>query len=76
MQRATAFFIQEDGLPVLCELVVRESTTAPSRLKVAFAATIEEGAQLMVPEESDPMPLPDGFEGKGLLAPEFRIELN
>ena len=81
MQRATAFIVSPNGLPALCELSVRESTTAPNRLKVGLVAEVEEGSQVMATgaaaealgEVSD---LPEGAAGKGFIGPEFRLELN
>lgn len=76
MQRATAFFINEDGLPVLCKLYIRESTTAPNRLKLAFGATFEKGTKLFVPEQADAEEMPDELAGESMFGPEFRLEMN
>lgn len=76
MIRPAAFFIHQDGLPVLADLSIRESTTAPARLKVGFTMDIHAGVLLMSPSDPDPMPPPDGFEGRGLLGAEFRLEMN
>lgn len=80
MQRATAFIVS-NGLPTTCELIVRESTTAPARLKVGFVMDLEEDAEVIATgaaadalgEVSD---LPAHAAGKTLLGNEFRLEMN
>jgi hypothetical protein len=80
MQRAAVFIVSE-GLPMLCELAIRESTTAPGRIKVGFVADIpEEGEVLATGAAAEQLgevsTLPEGAGGKSLMGPEFRLEMN
>lgn len=74
--RDAAFIIDGDGLPTITELAVRESTTAPGRLKVAFVCDVPSDATVCVPTKADSLPLPKGIEGKIMMGDEFRLELN
>lgn len=60
MERELAL-IQRAGKVALLKLTVRESEVEPSRLKVGFKATIDDG-------EGDPI--------SGFVGPEFRLDLN
>jgi hypothetical protein len=81
MTRATAFIVTPAGMPAVCQLSVRESTTAPNRLKVGFVADLEEGSQVMATgaaaeQMGELSPLPEGAVGTGFISPEFRLEMN
>lgn len=80
MQRATAL-IYDKGVPTLCELAIRESTTAPDRLKVAFVADLPEDGEVVATGEAaeamgEVSALPAEAAGHTMLGPEFRLEMN
>lgn len=54
-----------NGAPLLFELVMRPSTTAPTRMKAMFAAA--DGGEIITPGRKT---------RKGMVPSEFRLELN
>lgn len=74
MERTAAFLFNDEG-PMLVQVVTRESTTAPSRIKVAFTADLIDNPRILSGAgEEDP--LPAQVHGQTAMLAEFRLEMN
>jgi hypothetical protein len=75
MERTSVLMFGPEG-PICLELAVRESTSAPNRLKFAFAAEIPVGANVILPDGTEQAP-PDAIIGETMIfGSEFRWEAN
>jgi len=76
MLRQHALLTTNDGKPRLLELHVRESETAPARLKVHLCAPLCDGIGIRHPE-GDILELhPPGADGSAKVCDDFRLEMN
>lgn len=74
MQRTAGFLFNDEG-PALIEALVRESTSAPGRLKVLFVAEVREGTRVIAEDKEFPAPA-DALGHTLPVADEFRLEMN
>lgn len=68
-----------DGVPKTVALRVRESETAPGRLKVHFAVSTTAGLTgrgIVGVSGSAPLPIPEDAPDEVPISPEFRLEMN
>lgn len=78
MERPTATLTTGKGQPLRLTLGMRQSTTVPHRIKVAFVAPLKYGLAIASPEgELHAQAVPDGPDDAAMIVGnEFRIELN
>ena len=76
MQRASAFLMTDSVVPALADVRVRESETAPGRVKVCFTADLNDHPYVLVGDGRE-FPLPPEAAGQTVpLCDEFRLEMN
>jgi hypothetical protein len=73
MDRMSAFIFDSKG-PALIGVAMRESTTAPNRIKVALGLEIT--AEIHVVAEGEEIPVPAQAVGHSMKLAEFRLEMN
>ena len=76
MSRTAVIASNSNGEPLLIRLSVRESETAPSRIKVGFAVNTEEGLGATDGQRVQKIPSPDDLPSEVMIEREFRIEMN
>lgn len=70
--------LTDNGQPMLVQLAMRESETAPGRIKAILALPIhdDEGTEGLMPMPfAVPVMAPEGKKPRGF-TPEFRLEMN
>jgi hypothetical protein len=78
-QPAIVLISDSDGMPKTVALRMRESETAPGRLKVHFAVSTTSGLTgrgVVGVSGSTPLPIPEDAPDEVPISPEFRIEMN
>lgn len=75
MKRPYAILCEKGGDPVPLQLMVRESESAPGRLKVIFVASAEEGLRAISATDAKLLVKPSA-DAKIALGVEFRLEMN
>lgn len=79
--RDLALIMNPDGTPATVKLAMRESTTAPGRIKAAFAVEIQEGSTIRMEDGTRQkvgekmLDASEGGVATAFVAPEFRIEV-
>lgn len=76
MTRTAIIASDSEGQPLMLRLQVRESSTAPARLKLGFTVSTENGLAATDGQKVQPIPSPEDIPGEVMIENEFRVELN